>query len=137
MYLFQRNIGQIIEQLSHFINLESELREIKLLIKDDANLEQVFARIVNLTDLRDNVMAKLDKNSGDLAVIRKEFEDLESIEQQFYKLVFEKFTNCIRLAKSNPGLLVSVVRIVEKGDERLAAKGRPKSMREKAEHIIL
>ena len=112
VYLYQRNVGQIIEQLGHFINLESELRDIKLLIQDDNNLEQVFSRIVNLTDLRDNVMGKLEKSSGDLAIIRKEFEDLESIEQQFYKLVFEKFSNCLKLAKTNPALLISVVRII-------------------------
>ena len=66
VYLYQRNVGQIIDQLGHFINLESELKDIRLLIEDDNNLEQVFSRISNLTDLRDNVMSKLDKKSGDL-----------------------------------------------------------------------
>lgn len=62
---------------------------------------------------------------------------MEIISEQFYKLVFEKFQGCLRLAKTNPTLLISVIRIVEKGDARLAAKNQPKSMRKRALSLIL
>lgn len=49
----------VIEQLGYFINLEQELNDIRTLIQDEANLEQVHQRVLNLTDLRDNVMGKV------------------------------------------------------------------------------
>lgn len=51
--------------------------------------------------------------------------------------MYEKFTNCPKLAKTNPALLISVVRIIEKGDGQLAIKNKPKTMRGRAINIIL
>lgn len=46
--------------------------------------------------------------------------------------MFEKFRHCISLGKNNPTSLVSLAKIIERGDQILESRGKPKFMKEKA-----
>lgn len=69
-------------------------------------------------------------------MIKREFEEVEKVEQRFYGMVFDKFRNCIKLAKSNPVVLIGAVKVIEKGDYVLELKKQPKYMKDKALGII-
>lgn len=51
-------------------------------------------------------------------------------------MVFGKFKDCVKLAKTNPTMLIGAVRVIEKGDYVLELKKKPKYMKDRAFCII-
>lgn len=110
--------------------MEGEIVEIRAMIEDESTYEVLNEKMLNLLDLRENVMKKLDlEKSKDITLIKKEFEEVELLEKEFYNKVFEKFRFCIKLSKNNPTSLVTLAKIIERGDQILESRGKAKFMK--------
>lgn len=46
--------------------------------------------------------------------------------------MFEKFRYCIKLSKNNPTSLVNLAKIIERGDQILESRNKPKFMKDRA-----
>jgi hypothetical protein len=72
LQIFQNNVGKVVEQLSYFIDMETEMQNLERLAEDESKYQIVANKLLNLIELRD---ALLEDSSWqrETAVMRKEF----------------------------------------------------------------
>lgn len=52
----ENNLAKVIEQLTYFIDMESEMSKLEKLAEDENKYEQVNLKLLNLISLRDALM---------------------------------------------------------------------------------
>lgn len=98
---FQANVGKVVEQLSYFIDMETEMQALERLAEDESKYQLVASKLMSLIELRD---ALLDDSSWqrETAVMRKEFVKVNNFETRFFDKLFESFSDCIKRGKESP-----------------------------------
>lgn len=123
------------EQLTYFIDMESEMGKLQKMAEDESKYELVNLKLLNLISLRD---ALLEDTSWkrETAIMRKEFVKVDNFEISFYDKIFEVFHDCLKVAKEKPESLAISVKVIEAYDHNLEQKGKDKIMRHRAIELI-
>ena len=129
--VYKNNIGKVIQQLTYFIDMESEMSKLQKMAEDESKYLAVNNKLLNLLALRD---ALSDDSSWqrETAIMRRQFLKVDNFEIAFYDRICENFHDCLKIAKQNAKGLAMSVKVVEAFDKSLEQKGKPKVMRHRA-----
>ena len=98
LHTYENNMSKVIEQLTYFIDMESEMNKLEKMAEDESKYEEVNLKLLNLISLRD---ALLEDSAWkrETAVMRKEFVKVDNFEIAFYDKIFLNFNDCISAAQ--------------------------------------
>lgn len=128
---FVGNLGKVIEQLTYFVDMESELQKLQKLSEDESKYLYVNQKLLNLIELR-NVLLEDVAWQRENTLMRKEFVKVDNLEISFYDKIFSCFTDLVKACKENRDNVINSVRVIEAYDKALESKGKPRVMRDRA-----
>lgn len=53
---FQNNVGKVVEQLSYFIDMETEMQNLERMAEDESKYQIVANKLLSLIELRDALL---------------------------------------------------------------------------------
>jgi hypothetical protein len=116
----RKNLSQVVDTLHDFLNVSGQMKNLKELMKDSRFYEHVFRKLRTISSLRDSMREKA-QSSKKLEITFRNFEtkfqEMQQIEELFYKLIFENVVNSIELAKVEPTKLARTLNIINLSDE--------------------
>lgn len=119
LVVLRKNLNQVVDTLHDFLNVSSQMKDLREQIKDYRSYENVHRKLLTICTLRDSMMSrattnkKLEKTFKNFS---EKFKEIRALEEQFYDTIFENIAVSIDLGKSDPRKLAKSLKVVELAD---------------------
>ncbi len=96
--VFQNNLAKVIEQLTYFIDMDSEMHKLQKMAQDQTKYTMVSQKLQNLIALRDAIIqdSAWQREAG---LMTKQFLKVDNFETFFYDKIYEPFNDVLAVVK--------------------------------------
>lgn len=115
----RKNLNQVVDTLHDFLNVSSQMKDLRDQIKDYRAYENVHRKLLTICTLRDSMMGKASTNKKLEKTFKnfsEKFREIKALEEQFYETIFDNISAAIDLGKSDPRKLAKSLKVVELAD---------------------
>lgn len=119
LVLLRKNLNQVVDTLNDFLNVSSQMKDLRVQLKDYRTYETVQKKLLTICTLIDRMKdkahtnKKLEKTFNNFT---EKFKEVRALEDEFYSTIFENISISIDLAKTDPRKLAKSLKVVELAD---------------------
>lgn len=118
----KKNTTQVVDTLHDFLNVSSQMKNMKEQMNDYRNYERVHRKLITICSLRDNMMSKASTNKQLEQTFKnfsQKFKEIKNLEEEFFALMYENIGECLDIAKRQPKKLAKTLSVIEVADANL------------------
>ena len=119
LVILRKNLNQVVDTLHDFLNVSSQMKDLRQQIKDYRMYENVHRKLLTICNLRDSMMLKSSSNKRLEQTFKnftERFKEIKQLEEEFYTTIFDNLANSIDLAKTDPRKLTKTLKVIEVAD---------------------
>ena len=115
----RKNLGQVVDTLHDFLNVSSQMKNLRELMKESRNYELVQKKLITICSLRDSMMSKSVNNKRLEQTFKnfsERFKEIKVLEEEFYAVIYTNISDSLELVRRDAKKLVRSLKVVEIGD---------------------
>ena len=115
----RKNLSQVVDTLHDFLNVSSQMKNLRELMKESRNYEVVQKKLLTICSLRDSMMSKSVNNKKLEQTFKnfsERFKEIRVLEEEFYNLIYANVEESLELVKKDLKRLTRSLKVVETAD---------------------